>query len=280
MLIYKENHTTRLMNVATGVSFGMLVNYAVPRLGEISRSVYVARKEKLSSSNVFGTVVLERIVDLFTMLLLLLFVLLIMATDGQTLRSLFGDETINILQFFYDPVNAFLLLSGLILSLILGFWIMKQLLSVSNRQKARDSKLRGMVITFTEGLISIRDLKNWPRFVFLTVLMWTCYILMSYFPFYAFSLVSDYGLSMGDAIAVTAIASIGIVLPSPGGVGTYHYFVVQTLLVLSSVPAATGLAYAVVTHGAMMVVIISIFLILFAISQVTNRKKGSQPVSG
>jgi glycosyltransferase 2 family protein len=263
MLIQKEESRVRLLNVSAGVTFGMLVNYAIPRLGEVSRALYVARNEKLSSSNIFGTVVLERIVDLFTMFVFLLAVLIVIAADGRMLRTLFGDDTIDFLQIFFDPLNATLLFTGMMLSLGLGFWILKQLLSATNREKARTSRIREMVITFTDGLVSIRDLKNWPRFIILTALMWGCYILMSYFPFYAFSLTTEYGLTLGDAAAVTAIASIGVVLPSPGGVGTYHYFVVQTLLVLCSIPASTGLAYAVVTHGAMMVVIVSISLILF-----------------
>lgn len=272
MLMQKEMMVPGRLNVNSAVALGMMVNYAIPRLGEVSRAAYVARKENISTSNVFGTVVLERIVDLVTMMLLLFIVLLFTATDSHTLRSLFGDDTVNVLRIFYDPLNALLLLAGLVISLVFGYRILKHLLSAANREKARSSRFRSLIVTFVEGLISIRYIKNWPWFLVLTALMWLCYILMSYLPFYAFSLPETYGLGFGNAIAVTAIASIGVVLPSPGGVGTYHYFVKQTLLVLYAVPAATGLAYAVVTHGAMMIVIFTTSLILLVLNQVLNRK--------
>ena len=276
MLMQKENMVPGRLNVNSAVALGMMVNYAIPRLGEVSRAAYVARKEKISTSNIFGTVILERIVDLVTMMFLLLVVLLVTASDSQTLRSLFGDDTVNLLRFFYDPVNAVLLIIGLLLSLIFGYRILKHLLSAANREKARSSRFRSLIVTFVEGLISIRHIRNWPWFLLLTAMMWLCYILMSYLPFYAFSLPGIYGLGFGDAIAVTAIASIGVVLPSPGGIGTYHYFVKQTLLVLCAVPAATGLAYAVVTHGAMMIVIFTTSLILLVMNQIVGRQKPAE----
>jgi glycosyltransferase 2 family protein len=276
MLMEKETSAPGRLNVHSGVALGMMVNYAIPRLGEVSRAAYVARKEKISTSNVFGTVVLERIVDLVTMLALLFAVLLVVATDGETLRSLFGDDTVNLIRIFYDPLNAFLLITGLGIGVIFGYRILKHLLSAANREKARNSRFRSIIITFVEGLVSIRYIRNWPLFILLTLVMWFCYILMSYLPFYAFALPSGYGLGFGDAIAVTAIASIGVVLPAPGGVGTYHYFVKQTLLVLCAVPAATGLAYAVVTHGAMMLVIFTTSVILLVLNQIAGHQKRSK----
>src|SRR5690625_5544109 len=44
-----------------GVMLGYLVNYLVPRLGELSRPVYVARKNGLSPGKLIGTIVAEQI---------------------------------------------------------------------------------------------------------------------------------------------------------------------------------------------------------------------------
>src|SRR5690625_1167929 len=54
-----------------GVMLGHLVNYLVHRLGELSRHVYVARKNGLSPDNLIGTIVAERHFDLFVLLLFL-----------------------------------------------------------------------------------------------------------------------------------------------------------------------------------------------------------------
>jgi len=55
---------------------GYLSNFALPRLGEVTRCVTLGRREKIPVDSLFGTVIIERVIDLL-MLLLIMLVLLV-----------------------------------------------------------------------------------------------------------------------------------------------------------------------------------------------------------
>ncbi len=130
---------------------------------------------------------------------------------------------------------------------------------------------------FKNGLLAARDVERWWLFILYTVLIWLCYTLMTYIPFWMFDMQEVYNLDMLDALVITVISAIGIAIPSPGGLGTYHYFVKQSLLVLFAVPAVTGIAYATVTHGVMVLFVSSITPIFLFIDKLRSTKAG-EPV--
>ena len=91
LLVEKEDlHVDRTV-LFSGVMIGYVVNYAIPRLGEVSRCVYVGRREKTSASSLLGTVILERVIDLVCLIILFVFVVFYIVTDPHVLRQLFGD---------------------------------------------------------------------------------------------------------------------------------------------------------------------------------------------
>jgi len=69
---------------------GYLSNIPFARLGEVTRPVYVARQVDESNSKLIGTIVLERIIDMISLLLLMAFVVIFMISDPEILSNLFG----------------------------------------------------------------------------------------------------------------------------------------------------------------------------------------------
>jgi uncharacterized membrane protein YbhN (UPF0104 family) len=57
-----------------------------------------------------------------------------------------------------------------------------------------------------------------------------------------------------------SISAIGIIIPTPGGTGSYHTLAKSTLVLLFGFPEALSLAYAFITH-----IISYIFAILFSL---------------
>ncbi len=237
----------------SGLMIGYVVNYAIPRAGEVSRAVYVGRKEREPVSSVIGSVVVERAVDLTCLILLFLFVIFYMVTDHSLIRQLFGDEMMNwlhhIFTFRYAGITAIWVI-GILLAIGILYKGLVWLGRHARRAAAIEKKITDIAKVFWRGLMSIRRVRNWPMFLLTTVLMWCCYVVMSYIPFYMFNMVAVYHLTLIDALTLTVIASVGIAIPSPGGMGTYHWFVKQTLWVLFAVPPVVGLAYAFVTYFA------------------------------
>ena len=81
---------------------------------------------------------------------------------------------------------------------------------------------------------------------------------MTFLPFYMMSMQARFGLYVSESIVVTVVSSIGVSIPTPAGVGSYHLFIQKTLTQLYGVPQIEALTYATVTHA---VTIALVFLI-------------------
>ncbi len=269
-LIEQDGIRTSRMTLFTGVMLGYMVNYAVPRLGEVSRSVFVGNKEQISRTKLMGTVVLERVLDLVVMLVLVVFVVVYLLADYREIMPLFGTETARWVQSLMS-LNSALIIAILALASIVALYLMYRLMLLLRRWFPSLQKmfrfLADISTKFTQGLISIKDVKNWPQFILLTVGIWFCYVLMTYIPFTAFDLHTEYGLGMREALVITVVSALGVALPSPGGIGTYHWFVSRSLLLFFAVPEAEGVAYAIVTHLVMMIIILITTPMLLAASR-------------
>jgi hypothetical protein len=73
---------------------------------------------------------------------------------------------------------------------------------------------------------------------------------MTYLPFYMMNMQDVYGLTFSDGIVITIVSSLGVSVPTPGAVGSYHLFIQQSLHLLYEVPLVEALTYATVTHAA------------------------------
>lgn len=281
LLIEHDKKDLDRFTLFSGVMAGYMLNLVFPRLGEVTRPVYVAKREELSSSKLIGTIVLERAIDIGVMAFLMFIVSVYLITDPSLLSQIFGQQTVDFFQgrMNIEMVIGLVLVGGLLLALAYGFW--KFLEFLGSKFEWLDywvERIRSLFILFWEGLASARKVKRWWLFVLLTGLIWVGYTLMSYIPFWMFDMQAEFNLSFLDALVVTVISAIGIAIPSPGGVGTYHYFVKQSLLILFAVPAVTGIAYATITHAAMVITVLTITPILLAIDKFRATKQG-KPIS-
>ena len=100
-----------------------------------------------------------------------------------------------------------------------------------------------------QGLGGVHATSGYIGILLSSILLNLTYILISYVTFFAFGFPSRYHLGFYDAVVVLVISTIGVIIPTPGGTGTYHYFCSQTLYAVCDVPLADALAYATVMHG-------------------------------
>lgn len=235
-----------------GVMFGYFMNTLVPRLGEVSRPVYVAKKHGLSSGNLLGTIVLERFIDVCSMFLLLGIVALTLTREFDLLEQLFGITSWTWYTYLILPA-----ILGIVIGLMWAFY--KFLARLDRSKKITNPFLQRIVEvsrSFGEGLVSIKNIDNWPVFLLLTAGIWFGYILMIYIPFSMLQLGETYGLTLQSAMVLTVVSSVGVTIPTPAGIGSYHLLMQQSMWLLYSVPLATGLTFATVAHA------VSILLIL------------------
>lgn len=277
LLIEHDKKELDRITLVSGVLVGYLMNIVGPRLGEVSRPVYVAKKEGLSTSKLMGTIVLERIIDVVVMVFLMVVVSVYLISDMNLLRQIFGDEAIDFITnepTIYTYIGAAITIGLLALG---GFLAWKLLLYIGKKiEVVQDwiDKAREALRMFKAGILSIKEVRHWWLFLIYTSFIWFCYTLMTYIPFWMFDMQETFNLDMLDALVITVISAIGIAIPSPGGIGTYHYFVKQSLLVLFAVPAVTGIAYATVTHASMVIFVACITPIALFVDKMRTTKAG------
>ena len=254
LMLNEHSQKTSRHTLFAGVMLGYMVNSIIPRLGEVSRPIYVARKSNSSPGNLIGTVVAERIFDVVTMLFLTLIGAFWLVSDLEKLYSLLGIETWSNAYYFFIPV--------VIILLFLGIWLFYKIIFYVDAnihfQNPVLSKIISSGKSFGEGLISLRNVKNWPLFLFLTLTIWFGYILMVYLPFHMMEMQTQFGLRLPDAVVLTVVSSVGVSIPTPAGIGSYHLLMQQSLWTLYDVPLTKALTYATIVHAAS---IISVFII-------------------
>lgn len=281
LFIEQDKEELDRITLISGVLVGYVMNLVGPRFGEVSRPVYVGKKEGLSSSKLMGTIVLERVIDVMVMAFLMAVVSVYVIADMNVLRQIFGDETINFLTNESSLLTYLWVIMLLAIIAGVGFLGIKLVLYLGTKFEFLQQwidKAKDALVMFKNGLLAAREVQRWWLFIFYTILIWFCYTLMTYIPFWMFDMQEVYNLDMLDALVITVISAIGIAIPSPGGLGTYHYFVKQSLLVLFAVPAVTGIAYATVTHGVMVLFVVSITPIFLFVDKLRSTKAGESVV--
>ncbi len=267
MLFEDKQNLPPRSTLFTGVMFGYLTNIAFPRLGEVTRPIYVARQIDESNTKLIGTVVLERIVDVLSMLIILILTGIFLISDPEVLSNLFGADVTDP-EIYVGFLKAVALYGGgLTLAGVILFVVLNKLSTAESKLGQFFAKLNEGFRNFVKGIMAIRQLENWPLFIFHTALIWVCYITMTYIPFYMFDMTTVFDLSYADAIVLTMVSAVGISIPTPGGVGSYHIFIKLALLYLYAVPEVTGLAYATIAHAATLVVVVITSPILLAVEK-------------
>ncbi len=264
MLIEPLGKKVKLSNSILATFVGYFVNLAIPRMGELSRCAVLGKYEGVSSTKLFGTVVIERAIDL--VMFVLCFFLAVVSQLG-VFKNLYQQYAAAETTEGEVSIKTFVLLItlGILFLLFVGF--RKQI-----KETVFFQKLQQLLQDIIEGFRTIRKLKSFPNFVFHTLLIWLCYYLMMYTSFKVFDFTND--LSPLVALAVFVLGSIGMIVPAPGGLGSFHYFVIGGLLIyLPHVEESTLSAFPLLVHGVQTVFIMVCGVLSLILLPLLNRKK-------
>jgi glycosyltransferase 2 family protein len=208
------NYDARFYNLFGAVNIAYLANLGLPRIGEFVRAAVLSKYEKLPFDKVFGTVVVDRIADMISFLLLVLLAVLL---DTKVFINFFTNYA-NIPDFNF---NIIYLASALLI--LFTIWKFRSVLLKMHII----SKLYQFLKGIWTGVISIRNLEDRNLFLLHTLLIWVWFFLMFYFACQAFPPTSS--LDLIPMLVVYVFGSFGVFIPSPGGMGTYHFMVILGL---------------------------------------------------
>ena len=220
LLIEPLGYNPKVKNTFFAVMIGYLTNLAFPRLGEILKCTVLAKYESIPVDKLIGTIIIERIIDAFS--LFIIFAITIALQPD--IYSQFSD-------YFFQKSTAvesrssgiyFTIIAGGIILLVIVLWMIIKKKNWQDLVKL----FRNITINIVKGVAVIARLKKKISFIFLTIVLWTLYLLGGYIGFYAFKDTSIYGLKV--AFAILSAGSIGMIL-TPGGIGAYAILLEKTM---------------------------------------------------
>ena len=218
LLIHTLGKKGKIVNAFLTIMVGYFANMGLPRVGEIVRAGLFARYESIGAEKVMGTIVVDRILDLLSLLFAIILVIIL---QGEVLWEFFGSQIRNSV---FAAGWTYFLIGGLILILV-AMYRFRHVIKRWNLYL----RIHHLVEGFRDGLRSLKRVEK-PWILFLdTVLIWLMYYLMMYLCFKAFDPTAELGAMAG--LMVFVFGGLGIVFPSPGGMGTFHAMVIMALAI-------------------------------------------------
>ncbi len=229
----------------TCTSFGYFVSAILPgRAGDLVRPVMLGTRAGISRSYALATIVVERaVLDPLT-LLAMLGAVMVAGTAGAVSSDSAGS-----------PLERIGTLSALLgASILAGVMVAaglvarrERLLAWLRRFPGRGpwwSRLLDSAEHFGDGLASLARRRVWPPVLLGSALTWAAVCLAMWAGVRAFGVELGYG----GAVVITVLAALGVVLPTPGGIGGFHLAVQFGLETLYDVPGELSVPATLVTH--------------------------------
>lgn len=237
------------------ISFGYLMNLTIPRSGELARSTALFGVEKVPVDKSFGTIILERVVDLVCMGG---FLLLTLIFKYDAILSFYQYVTVE--KGKTQPAapnnNLYFFLGGLIILGVLFLLLRKNLRKFTVYQKGLNFA-KGIF----HGLMSIFKMKQKGKFILLSVGIWISYYLAAYLV--CFALPETSAFTFADGFFIIVVGTLGMMVPASGGIGAFHFAlklgIMALFLSMGKNPeegGEAGLSYAFISHTMQLVIMI------------------------
>jgi len=231
---------------------GFTVNYIFPgRLGELVRPLYLAQKEKIRKGFCFGTIVVERTFDTFTMCFLLGVFLLARPLFSSRFQAE-AEGTASLKLWGIVGLALTVLLLGIILSLY--FFREKTLSIITRLLKPFPERISHKVLAISEEFISglkfFHSLKSLLMYAFFSGLVWLGIIFYYWIFFLAFGIRLSYFL----LVPYVFLTMVGASIPTPGMVGGFHYFSRLGMTSLYGVDPNLAVGVTILVHAVQLVV--------------------------
>jgi uncharacterized protein (TIRG00374 family) len=238
-----EKIDQRILFSITSVGF-MAISLLPVRMGEFVRPYLISRKSTVRLGSSLATIVVERIFDLLTLMILLLFVLVM----------------VELPEWVFKTACSILLIIIPFLFLLIFLAVKREISAkgfdriVGKLPHTLASRLIKLFHSFLDGLQILPDWKKTVYLSFLSLSIWCLIAVITYILFSSFSSMSE--LPIAAAYAVLIITALGVALPTaPGFIGNYHFSCVVGLT-LFGIPKTDALTFAIVLHFIQLSVVI------------------------
>lgn len=231
------------------------VNLVLPRLGEIWRTGYIAKRQNAPFTTVFGSMVGDRLADTLTVLLIAAGTFF---AAGNALSYYFSQNSATLQSIISLLTSPWIWLG--VAMMVAAVVMFMRLRSRSRWIVAGQKALRQL----WQGFAVLLHMRGRWAWLALTFVIWGTYFFSIYCAFGSFSFTADVRYQYGvTAVLVTfVLSSISMGVPSNGGIGPWQWAVVFALGIYG-VPAVKAAAFANVVLGATTMMQILLGIITF-----------------
>jgi glycosyltransferase 2 family protein len=266
LLIEPLGYMPSKANTVAAVFIGYMANQAFPRLGEILKCTVLARYEKIPADKLVGTIILERLIDAITLLIMFGITLAIQPQlYSQLLDTFFNQAEKKSEEKGGIPLWLIAIIVVIIIGILVSLWMYKKKKTINDVVKI----FRRIWQSVIQGVSTIKHLKKRRQFILLTIALWTAYVSGGYLGFMALQETSHYGIR--EAFTVLSAGSIGMIA-TPGGIGAYAYMI-QVTMQLYGLDSTIALAFGWILWLAQTTIILIGGLISFVSLPYYNKKK-------
>lgn len=248
-LLKHEKDRVSFYSRFAGNAVGFAVTFLFPaRLGELVKPLYLAQKEDLKKGFVIGTVVVERMFDLFSVC----FLLGVFFVSRPLYTSIFHieieKEAFSNLAL-WGIIGMAIAIVILLLSLSLYFFKDKTLNVIAFflkplAQKWRD-QIMGLIDEFIKGLKFFHSVGNVFVYIFWSLVVW----INIAFLYWIWLIAYDVRVPFFYIFPFVFLTMVGASIPTPGMVGGFDYFSKYGLTSLYGVEANLAVGMTLVVHA-------------------------------
>ncbi len=239
---------------------GYMLSTVLPiRAGDVARPALLARRTNVRFSGALGTVLTERFLDLYGLLLPFIYFVVVhwngFASDPRTARSFFIVKS--------GTIFAIVLLGATTL-LIAGIFFFQGTVRRVHEWVGRfvPGRFRNAWMHFFDAFVKSLELPAGAlgRVLLFTAAIWFCLSAQ----FWIVLVALRRPLAFDSSFFISGISTVGMVIPTPGGVGGFHKACQLVLTAFYHFDIDTSVAVAVVLHVVGTLPVLVTGLILFA----------------
>lgn len=243
LLLRPAAPSVRVSTAFSAVMIGYAVNTIVPRLGEVVRPWIFARREQLPMPLAGSSVLVERVIDVLTLLLSITALVVISPDVVQTVLPGVTVQTLGLKL----GLPALVLIGILVLVVFtnVGPRLVNRTIGRVRPQLAQT--IDGMLLSVRDGMRAVREPRLYIWLVILSILVWVFYIIPIWVTAQAMPYASAQTLTLAGATTLLLVISVGVTIaPTPGAFGVYQSFAQLGLMALTSATASEALAFAMI----------------------------------
>ena len=223
------------------LAIGALAGLVLPnRLSDVARAVAAGRYHATSATGLFGTIIVERVLDV-----------LMLVVFGVAVSSLMSVPAY--------LLGALMTLLAVVAAAVVVLWAgargpMGMVARWAGAWRGPGSRIHALADRFLAGTGVIRERSRIPKALLVTLAGWLCAAAAASFTLAAFDAPAPF---FGGAFTIVIINLAGILPAPPAGIGVYHY--AAMVGVSPWLPDASGaFAFALVSHAMSITVVISL----------------------